>query len=274
MLSLLQLRRALVEVMFRSLPEYVVFMGGTYYARCDHAGEKVRIPRKVFSDLPADTKAAFLLLKPFSFVDMHSSPAVSAPSGKRPPNHSKPPKPPDKPAKSRPVLAASSVGLSPHTAGSVPETAPPSGPMMAYDPRFVASYDPRHFMYGPSSFGPQAVQYDASSAPRVQFLPPDPRRHVVYSASDTYASHRAPVQFQDPHQVFFASPMQHQLSQHSGARSGFPDGSGGGFHASGGGSSQVADSGYQGSSQPAPQCTTHSGKMLLAHGAPEGVPWR
>jgi hypothetical protein len=260
--------------MFRSLPEYVVFMGGTYYARCDHAGEKVRIPRKVFSDLPADTKAAFLLLKPFSFVDMHSSPAVSAPSGKRPPNHSKPPKPPDKPAKSRPVLAASSVGLSPHTAGSVPETAPPSGPMMAYDPRFVASYDPRHFMYGPSSFGPQAVQYDASSAPRVQFLPPDPRRHVVYSASDTYASHRAPVQFQDPPQVFFASPMQHQLSQHSGARSGFPDGSGGGFHASGGGSSQVADSGYQGSSHPASQRASHSGKLLLAPGAPEGVPWR
>ena len=47
--------------------EVVLFLSMLFlwvdYARCDHAGEN-------FSDLPADTKAAVLLLEPFSFVDL------------------------------------------------------------------------------------------------------------------------------------------------------------------------------------------------------------
>ncbi len=40
----------------------------------------------------------------------------------------------------------------------------------------------------------------------------------------------------------------------------------------GGASPQVSGGGYQGSSQPPSQQSSHSGKMLL--GAADGVPWR
>ena len=140
-------------------------------------------------------------------------------------------------------------------------------------------------MCAPSQFGPQVVPYGASLAPPVHFMPIDQNRAapgaVAFGAiSDPYAPHRAPVQFQNSPQMFFASPVQHQLGQHSAARTGFPDGSGGGYSSasgggyqgSGGGPPQASSGGFQGSSQPPSQQSSHSGKLLL--GASDGVPWR
>ena len=151
--------------------------------------------------------------------------------------------------------------------------------------------------YCPSQFGSQVVQYGTSQALPVHFMPPDPPRAVAFGApSDSSASNRASVPFQTSPQVFFAHPVQHQLSQQFATRNGFPDGSGGGYSSgsgggyssgsgsgypsasgggylgSGGASPQVSGGGYQGSSQPPSQQSSHSGKMLL--GAADGVPWR
>jgi uncharacterized membrane protein YgcG len=81
-------------------------------------------------------------------------------------------------------------------------------------------------------------------------------RLVFGAPPDPYASYRAPVQFQNSSQAFFAAPVQHQLGQHSFAavRPGTSDGSGG----SGG-----SGGGYQGSSSPSQQQFSRSGKQLL-----------
>jgi len=248
--------------MFKALPEYVVFYGGTFYARCDTAGDKVTIPKDVFTALPSDTRLAFKKLSPFSYFDssgQSAQPALAppAPPVKKPPKQQQKPKP-DKP-KSATVLAATSVGSSTQIAGSVPEAAsPPSGSAMGYDPRFLAHYPHGHHpMYAPPPYGPSFVPYGAPLAPPVHFNPPAQQQPVVFGAPpDPYASYRAPVQFQNSSQAFFAAPVQHQLGQHSVAavRPGTSDGSGG----SGG-----SGGGYQGSSSPSQQQFSRSGKQLL-----------
>ena len=287
--------------MFKSIRKYVVLHDGIFYARCDAGGDKVKLPKDVYTSLPDDARHAFNKLKPFSFFDQSGRPAqpnssasATAPSSKKPPRQPKP----EKPANSAPVFTAS-VGLSPQNASSVPEASPSLGPMMAFDPRYLATHDPRQFMCAPSQFGPQVVPYGASLAPPVHFMPIDQNRAapgaMAFGAiSDPYESHRAPVQFQNSPQMFFASPVQHQLGQYSAARApdgsgggyssatrtGFPDGSGGGFSSasgggyqgSGGGPPQASSGGFQGSSQPPSQQSSHSGKLLL--GASDGVPWR
>ena len=167
--------------------------------------------------------------------------------------------------------------------GGVTAAAAEEGPMMCYDPRFLAHYAPQHHMYVP--VGPQAVPYGAPTAPPVQFMSPDSSRPVAYTAPpDPYASHRAPVQFQNPSQAFFASPLQHQSSQPSvPVRTNYFDGSGGGYprvpshgyhDVSGGGYSRAPSNGYQdvsgnsyqGSSSPPLQQSSPSGKLLLGDG--------
>jgi len=267
-----------LEVMFKVIPEYVIYIGGQFFARCDSAGDKVKIPRKFYSDLPADTKLAFSLLKPFSYIALDNGPAHPVPAashhGKKPQTPQKQPKPQDKPAKAVPVLAATSVGLSSQNTSSVPESSPPPGPMMCYDPRFAAHYDLQHHMYVP--YGPQIVPYGAPTAPPVHFMPPDSSRPVAYGAPpDPYASHRAPVQFQNHSQAFFASPMQHHLSQHSvPVRTNFFDGSGGGYsRAPNSGYHDASGGGYQGSSPPPSQQSSHSGKLSIGDGRVGRDPW-
>jgi len=291
------------DVMFKSIPEYVVFVGGLFFARCDSAGDKVTIPKQVYHDLPVDTRNAFKLLKPFSFVDIdgstvHPAPAVSHLSGKKQHFSQRQPKPPNMPVKSAPVLAATSVGSSPHNASSASEPPPPPGLMVGYDPRFgSAPFEQRQLMHVP--FGPQAVPYGAPMASTMPFLPPDSTRPVAYSAPpDPYALSRAPVPF--PHsQAFFASPAQHQSSQFSvpvrtnyfdvsgggysrvpsggyqdvsgggyprAPSGGYQDVSGGGYPRAPSGGYQDASGSYQGSSPPPSQQSSHSGKMLLGDG--------
>jgi hypothetical protein len=213
--------------MFKTIRKYVVHHDGLFYACCDAGGDKVKLPKDVYLALPDDARHAFNKLKPFSYFDQsgrpaHPAPAVpaAAPPVKKSPRQLKP----ELPVKSAPVFTAS-LGLSSPIASSVPEASPSLGAMMTYDPRYMAPYDPRQFVcapsqygpqvgpspyvpqVGPSQFGSQVVHYGTSQAPPVHFMPPDPPRAVAFGApSDSYASNRASVQFQNSPQVFFCSP--------------------------------------------------------------------